>query len=52
VEIGFSGKSTGKAQIAIQVSKLEKKADVERERAAWKEALGKLQVLVERAPRH
>jgi hypothetical protein len=51
VEMGFSAKSEGKAQIAIQLSKLGRRADVERERAAWKQALGKLQVLVERVSR-
>jgi hypothetical protein len=47
VEIGFTTKGDGKAQIAVQVSKLAKQADVELERAAWKKALGKLQELVE-----
>ena len=47
LEIGFYAKGSDKAQIAIQVSKLAKKADVELERAAWKKALGKLQQLVE-----
>jgi hypothetical protein len=47
VEIGFTAKGDGKAQIAVQVSKLAGKADVERERAAWKKALAKLQQLVE-----
>jgi hypothetical protein len=47
LEIGFLAKGAGKAQIALQVSKLAKKADVERERAAWKTALGRLALLVE-----
>jgi hypothetical protein len=47
VEMGFYPKGEGKAQIAVQVSRLAKKADVELERAAWKSALGKLQELVE-----
>jgi len=47
LEIGFYAKGAGKAQIAVQVNKLAKKADVELERAAWKKALGKLQELVE-----
>jgi hypothetical protein len=47
LDIGFLARGAGKAQIAVQVSKLAKKADVERERAAWKKALGKLQGLVE-----
>jgi hypothetical protein len=45
IEIGFYAKGAGKAQIAMQVSKLAKKADVELERAAWKKALGKLEKL-------
>jgi len=47
LEIGFYAKGAGKAQIAMQVSKLAKKADVEGERATWKKALGRLQELVE-----
>ena len=47
LEIGFYAKEGGKAQIAIQVNKLAKRADVDRERAAWKAALGKLQKLLE-----
>ena len=47
VEIGFYAKGAGKAQIAMQVSKLANQAEVERERAAWKNALGKLRDLVE-----
>ncbi len=47
IEIGFYAKGAGKAQIALQVSKLAKKADVELERTEWKKALGKLQELVE-----
>ena len=46
LEIGFYAKEGGKAQIAIQVNKLAKRADVDRERAAWKAALGKLQKLL------
>jgi hypothetical protein len=47
IEMGFYAKEGGKAQIAIQVNKLAKRADVDRERAAWKAALGKLQKLLE-----
>ena len=47
LEIGFYAKEGGKVQIAIQVNKLAKRADVDRERAAWKAALGKLQKLLE-----
>jgi len=42
LEIGFYAKGEGKSQIAIQVNKLPRKSDVERERATWKKALGKL----------
>jgi hypothetical protein len=47
LEIGFYAKEGGKAQIAIQVNKLAKRTDVDRERAAWKAALVKLQKLLE-----
>lgn len=47
LEIGFHAKEGGKAQIAIQVNKLAKHADVDRERAAWRAALVKLQKLLE-----
>jgi hypothetical protein len=47
LEIGFYAKERGKAQIAIQVNRLAKRADVDRERAAWKAALTKLQELLE-----
>jgi hypothetical protein len=43
LEIGFYAKEGGKAQIAVQVSKLAKRTDVDRERAAWKAALVKLE---------
>jgi hypothetical protein len=42
LEIGFYPKE-GKAQIAVQVRKLAKRADVDREKAAWKAALVKLE---------
>jgi hypothetical protein len=45
LEIGFYPKE-GKAQIAVQVRKLAKRADVDREKAAWKAALGKLERMV------
>jgi hypothetical protein len=48
LEIGFYAKEGGKAQIAIGVSKLANRADVDRERAAWKAALAKLQNLLEK----
>ena len=46
LEIGFYAKEGGKAQIAVQVKKLAKRADVDRERAAWKAALVKLEKLL------
>jgi hypothetical protein len=46
LEIGFYAKE-GKAQIAVQVNKLAKRSEVDRERAAWKAALLKLQKLLE-----
>jgi hypothetical protein len=49
LEVGFYVKGSGKAQIAIRVGKLATRADIERERATWKEALDKLQHLVPRA---
>ena len=42
LEVGFYAKGAGKAQVALQVNKLTKKSDVERERAAWKKAMEKL----------
>ena len=42
LEIGFYAKGAGNAQIAVQVSKLAGKAEVEAERAAWRKALDKL----------
>lgn len=47
LEIGLYAKEGGKAQIAVQVNKLAKPAEVDRERAAWKAALGKLQKQLE-----
>jgi hypothetical protein len=46
LEINFYAKGTGKSQIAVQVNKLAKKSDVEKERAAWKKALEKLEQLL------
>jgi len=48
LELGFYAKEGGKAQIAIQINKLAKRTDVDRERAAWKAALVKLQKLLEK----
>jgi hypothetical protein len=53
LEIGFYAKGPGKSQIAVQVNKLANRADVERERTAWKAGLSKLQAMLEgeRRPR-
>lgn len=45
LEIGFYAKD-GKAQIAVQVRKLARRADVDREKAAWKAALVKLEKML------
>lgn len=47
VDIGFYAKGGGRSQIAVQVSRLAKKADVEPTRARWKAALTKLQHLLD-----
>ncbi len=47
LEVGFYAKGAGKAQIALQVSRLANRADVEKTRETWKKALEKLQHLVE-----
>jgi hypothetical protein len=47
LELAFYPKGEGKAQIAVGVTKLEKKRDVEAERAAWKKAFASLASLVE-----
>jgi len=46
LEIGFYARGSGKSQIAVQVSRLARKGDVEPVRQAWKSALGKLQALL------
>ena len=51
IEVGFYAKGRGKAQIAVQVNKLAKASDVERERAAWKGALIKLAAILEKSAR-
>jgi len=48
LEINFYAKGAGKAQLAVQISKLVAKPDVETQREIWKTALGKLQSLLER----
>jgi hypothetical protein len=47
LEMGFYAKGEGKAQIAIQIGKLAKPADVEAQRRASKAALTRLQALLE-----
>jgi hypothetical protein len=47
LEFGFYAKGEHKAQIAVQVSKLAKKADVELQRSVWKKAFTKLAAMVE-----
>jgi hypothetical protein len=42
LEIGFYARAEKKAQIEVQINKLAKRTDVERERAAWKAALSRL----------
>jgi len=45
-EGGFYAKGTGKSQIALQLNKLADAQTVEKERAAWKKALTKLEGLL------
>lgn len=47
VDIGFYARGAARSQIAVQVSRLPKKADVEPTRARWKAALTKLQHLLD-----
>jgi hypothetical protein len=47
LEFGFYARGKDKAQIAVQVDKLAKTADVEGERKAWKAALDKLVKMLE-----
>jgi hypothetical protein len=50
LDFGFVAKGDGKAQIAVQVNKLASKAEVEAQRAAWKQAFTKLaDILAERS---
>jgi hypothetical protein len=46
LEVGFYAKGTAKSQIALQVNKLASADSVEKERAAWKEAMTRLEELV------
>ncbi|MCI0546868.1 MAG: hypothetical protein L0027_06245 [Candidatus Rokubacteria bacterium] len=47
LEVGFSPRGQGKAQIAVGVYRLTKRADVEAQRSAWRKALDKLAALVQ-----
>jgi len=47
LEVGFYAKSAGRAQIALQSNQLPDEASVEKERALWKKAMDRLQVIVE-----
>jgi len=51
LEINFYEKADGKAQIVIQVNRLRREEDVERERGDWKRALVKLDLLLTRLKR-
>ncbi len=44
LEFGFTAKGEGKSQIALEINKLPSEAEVEKERAAWKKAMEKLQL--------
>jgi hypothetical protein len=46
IEFGFYAKGEGKAQITLEVSKLASADAVEKERAAWKAAVAKLETLL------
>jgi|SRR5215469_10044972 len=46
LEIGFFARGEGKAQIALQVNKLEGPEAVESERALWKKAMEKLTIVL------
>ena len=47
LEVGFYAKGDGKAQIALAINKLASRAEVDRERKAWKAGLSKLQAMLE-----
>ena len=47
LEINFYSKGADKAQLAVQISRLAGKADVEAQREIWKSALGRLQELLD-----
>jgi hypothetical protein len=50
LEINFYAKGPGKSQIVVQVNKLDGNEAVERERAAWRKAVAKLEALLASAP--
>jgi hypothetical protein len=47
LEVGFYTKGVGRAQIALQSNKLAGEAMVDKERALWKKAIDRLQLIVE-----
>jgi hypothetical protein len=47
LELGFLSKGAGRAQVAVQVGRLTREAEVETERARWKSGLARLQKLLE-----
>ncbi len=47
LEIGFYARGSGRSQIAVQVSRLGSRTDVEPVRRAWKSALERLKALLE-----
>lgn len=47
LEIGFYARGARKSQIAVQVSRLAKKSEVETVRATWKAALSRLEGLID-----
>ena len=47
LEINFYAKGPGKSQIVVQVNKLDGNEAVEQERAAWKNAMAKLETALE-----
>jgi hypothetical protein len=47
LEFGFYAKGESKAQIALEIGKLASAEEVEKQRAAWKKAMEKLQMLLE-----
>lgn len=48
LEVNFYEKPDGTAQIVVQVNRLARREDVNRERAAWRKALTRLEVMLPR----